>query len=412
MNYFLNLIISLTLCLPLLAQRDSIPAKTPAADTTKPAFTKTGRPLTGRIAVYEADLDGVRTASGEVFQHVRLTIANNAFPLNSWVLLTNPGSGRTIIARINDRLPKKQGSKAVIANVTRAIVDTLAMISADFTNIKIESILPIDSLSFHKYYFDSARLALAGVRAFRAAGKAVNGIASFYSANLDGTLTSTGERYRNHKMTAASNHFKLNTWVQVTNTRNNRSVIVRINDRMHPRMKRKGRVVDMSVEAARQLDYIEDGLTKVIVQPIEFFLAPPTQRGDSIVINLDSLRIKDSLHTADSMGRAVPPAAGLRTGTASFYSAKFDGRKTSTGEVFRNNGMTAASNDFDLRTWVRVTNLNNNRSVVVKINDRMHKKMQQKGRVVDLSRNAARQLGFLNAGLAKVKVEIVEEDAL
>src|SRR6202008_1474970 len=98
---------------------------------------------------------------------------------------------------------------------------------------------------------------------FEPVGKAINGIASFYSYNLDGTITATGERYRNALLTAASNNFKLNTWVLVTNLRNKKSVIVRINDQMHPRMKAKGRVVDLSREAARQLDFMSNGLTKV-----------------------------------------------------------------------------------------------------------------------------------------------------
>jgi rare lipoprotein A (peptidoglycan hydrolase) len=186
-------------------------------------------------------------------------------------------------------------------------------------------------------------------------------------------------------------------------------VIVRINDRMHPRMKKKGRVVDMSQEAARELDYMEEGLVRVRVQPITFISADSVRPGDSIVINLDSLRIRDSIRIADSVaGRPGIPEASFKTGTASYYSAHFDGRKTANGEIFRNNKMTAASNDFDLNTWVRVTNLRNQRSVIVWINDRMHKKMQQKGRVVDLSRAAAKELGFIKAGLVKVTVEVVE----
>lgn len=95
------------------------------------------------------------------------------------------------------------------------------------------------------------------------------GIASFYSTNLDGTKTATGEIYRNKKMSAASNHFKLNTWVRVTNLKNNRSVVVRINDRMHPRMKEKGRVVDLSRVAAQKLGFMKSGLTRVKVEPVK-----------------------------------------------------------------------------------------------------------------------------------------------
>ncbi len=74
--------------------------------------------------------------------------------------------------------------------------------------------------------------------------------------------------------------------------------------------------------------------------------------------------------------------------------------------------MSAASNDFDLNTWVRVTNLQNNKSIIIRINDRMHPRMQKKGRVVDLSRVAAKKLDFIKNGLANVKVEVVEKGTL
>ena len=99
-------------------------------------------------------------------------------------------------------------------------------------------------------------------------GKVVKGIASFYSSNLDGTRTATGEIFRNSKFTAASNNLKLNTWVRVTNISNGKTVVVRINDRMHPAMKRKGRVIDLSRIAAKKLDFIKAGLTKVILEVI------------------------------------------------------------------------------------------------------------------------------------------------
>jgi len=95
------------------------------------------------------------------------------------------------------------------------------------------------------------------------------GKASFYSKNLHGTKTATGEIYSNNKLTAASNQFKLNTWVKVTNMSNGKSVTVRINDRMHPKMAKKGRVVDLSRLAAQKLDFIEKGITRVQVVQVE-----------------------------------------------------------------------------------------------------------------------------------------------
>lgn len=94
-------------------------------------------------------------------------------------------------------------------------------------------------------------------------------------------------------------------------------------------------------------------------------------------------------------------------GTASFYSKRFEGTQTATGEIFHHNQLIAASNNFKLNTWVRVTNLKNNRSVVVRINDRMHPDMAKIGRVVDITRTAAIKLDFIKRGLARVRVEEV-----
>ncbi|HEX6914031.1 MAG TPA: septal ring lytic transglycosylase RlpA family protein [Chitinophagaceae bacterium] len=89
------------------------------------------------------------------------------------------------------------------------------------------------------------------------------GIASFYSYSLDSSITATGEIYSHEKLTGASNFYKLNTWVRVTNLRNGRSVIVRINDRMHKKMAARGRVIDLSRSAAKVLGFMKGGLTRV-----------------------------------------------------------------------------------------------------------------------------------------------------
>jgi rare lipoprotein A len=91
-------------------------------------------------------------------------------------------------------------------------------------------------------------------------------------------------------------------------------------------------------------------------------------------------------------------------GTASFYSNKFDGRKTANGEIFSQKKMTCACNVLPLGTWIKVTNTKNNKSVIVKVNDRLHPRMS---RIVDLTRAAAMQLGFIDAGLANVTVQVL-----
>ncbi len=94
----------------------------------------------------------------------------------------------------------------------------------------------------------------------------------------------------------------------------------------------------------------------------------------------------------------------IKCGIASFYAKKFDGRKTATGEIFSSQKYTAACNQLPLHTWVKVTNLKNQKSVVVKINDRMHPKNK---RLIDLSGIAAKDLGFIGRGLTRVEVEVL-----
>jgi rare lipoprotein A (peptidoglycan hydrolase) len=148
-----------------------------------------------------------------------------------------------------------------------AQIDTTIVLPKTDTLIRVKDSLVIlkDTLKLDS----SIKLEPLGGFKLKPNAKVLTGIASFYSKNLDGTRTATGEYYRNAKLTAASNNFKLNTWVRVTNISNNKFVIVRINDRMHPRMAKKGRVVDLSRAAAKELDFMEKGLTKVRVEPIE-----------------------------------------------------------------------------------------------------------------------------------------------
>jgi rare lipoprotein A len=97
-------------------------------------------------------------------------------------------------------------------------------------------------------------------------------------------------------------------------------------------------------------------------------------------------------------------AAGTIFGQASYYANKFTGRPTASGELYYHNKFTAACNVLPLGTTVKVTNLSNKKSVVVKINDRLSKKVN---RIVDLSRLAATKLDYIQKGLTRVKVEVL-----
>ena len=96
--------------------------------------------------------------------------------------------------------------------------------------------------------------------------------------------------------------------------------------------------------------------------------------------------------------------ASATTGQASWYGPGFYGNRTASGEVFRPGTLTAAHRSLPFGTRVLVTNLNNGRSAVVRINDRgpFHG-----GRIIDLAHGAASQLGVTSSGVATVKLEVL-----
>ena len=93
-------------------------------------------------------------------------------------------------------------------------------------------------------------------------------------------------------------------------------------------------------------------------------------------------------------------------GQASFYSQKFEGRKTASGQIFKHKKFTAACNTLPLGTFIKVTNLKNGKTVVVQTNDRLHAKTK---RLIDLTMAGAKRLGFVASGITKVKVEVLRD---
>jgi rare lipoprotein A len=109
------------------------------------------------------------------------------------------------------------------------------------------------------------------------------------------------------------------------------------------------------------------------------------------------------------LGLGLSSCAGSRdaftqTGIASYYADKFDGRATTSGAIYRPNKLTAAHNTLPFGTVVRVTNEKTHKSVKVTVNDRGP---HAKGRVIDLSKKAARKIGLVD-GLAPVKLKVVK----
>jgi rare lipoprotein A len=94
------------------------------------------------------------------------------------------------------------------------------------------------------------------------------------------------------------------------------------------------------------------------------------------------------------------------TGLASYYADKFEGRKTSSGEIYRHSKLTAAHRTIPFGTKLKVTNVENGKSVIVKVNDRGP---FVKGRIIDLSKSAAIKIDLVKKGVAKVRIEPVRE---
>lgn len=100
-----------------------------------------------------------------------------------------------------------------------------------------------------------------------------------------------------------------------------------------------------------------------------------------------------------------PDKPSSAEGIASYYAQDFHGKKTASGEIFDMHKLTAAHRSYPFNTKVRVTNIGNGKSVIVRVNDRGPFKLE---RIMDLSLGAAEALDMLKTGTAKVRLEVVE----
>jgi len=110
------------------------------------------------------------------------------------------------------------------------------------------------------------------------------------------------------------------------------------------------------------------------------------------------------VNATPQMTPAQKPKSKLLRGIASWYGDQFDGRKTASGEVFNQDELTACHPSLPFGSEVRVVNLRNHKSVVVRITDRAE---LVKGRVIDLSHAAAEKLNMTGAGVARVSIEVL-----
>ncbi|NCI48558.1 septal ring lytic transglycosylase RlpA family protein [Sediminibacterium roseum] len=99
--------------------------------------------------------------------------------------------------------------------------------------------------------------------------------------------------------------------------------------------------------------------------------------------------------------KSIPGGSGTETGMASYYAETYNGKKTANGEIYQSNKLTAAHKKLPFGTKVKVTNLANGKTVKVRINDRGP---FVPGRIIDLTRAAAKKIDMVGAGVVKVKI--------
>ncbi|HPI21501.1 MAG TPA: septal ring lytic transglycosylase RlpA family protein [Candidatus Kapabacteria bacterium] len=108
---------------------------------------------------------------------------------------------------------------------------------------------------------------------------------------------------------------------------------------------------------------------------------------------------------SQSEGKTSYQSGDVFRGLASFYSDEFEGRQTANGEIYNKNKFTAAHKTISFGTKIKIRNLQNNLTTIVVINDRGP---FVQGRVIDLSRAAAEQIGMIQQGVVEVEITIIE----
>lgn len=135
-----------------------------------------------------------------------------------------------------------------------------------------------------------------------------------------------------------------------------------------------------------------------------------------VLVLASTLGAAPGQETSDSTAKGTPVHVSkiskqqatkpYQVGRASWYGKLFHGKATASGESYDMFRFTAAHNTLPLGTWVRVTNLHNQRAVIVRVNDRGP---VTPGRIIDLSYGAAQILEFRHKGLEKVRLDVVKE---
>lgn len=165
----------------------------------------------------------------------------------------------------------------------------------------------------------------------------------------------------------------------------------------------KARTVDQSVKSFFKVSIVSSKTP--VNHTLSLPLLPAEIKADAQKKNIEQPNDSELSQIEQTIPVSNQPLiANFFGGRASWYGPGFHGRRTANGEIFNQNALTAAHPSLKFGTRVKVTNLNNNRSVVVRINDRGP---YAGGRVIDLSAAAARSLKMIKSGVAPVRVNIL-----
>ena len=240
------------------------------------------------------------------------------------------------------------------------------------------------------------------------------GPASYYSQALEGGTTASGEIYRNDALTAAHRTLAFGTTVRVTNLDNGKFVDVIVNDR-GPQVKEI--IIEVSYSAAQALEMIDAGIVSARIEVLN-----SAASSDSVAQATPAeASVTQAAPAEASVTQAAPIEAtattapqqespgGVETayteeGLASYYAQALEGGTTASGEVYRNDALTAAHRTLAFGTVLRVTNLDNGKSVDIVVNDRGPR---AKDVMIDVSYSAAQALDMIGAGIVRVKIEVL-----
>jgi rare lipoprotein A (peptidoglycan hydrolase) len=204
------------------------------------------------------------------------------------------------------------------------------------------------------------------------------GKATMMDKKLHGQLTASGEIYNKNDLVAAHKTLPFGTCVRVTNLKNGRFVLVRINDNRTLSKGRKAKSNDNNNEDKNE---------------------------DEVLIELSSKAAEQIGISKKDVKDVKVEVVKSQIGIASWYK-EYEVKSTANGEIYDMDALTAAHRLFPFHTKLKVTNLSDGRSVIVRINDRGP---WHKDRVIDLSREAARVIGAIGRGSVMVQLEVVDE---